>query len=60
MPWKDLVCLLTTIVGVALFLYSSNAYNPSVGWSGLVTVVAGLVSELGLQVYVFSRKKERG
>ncbi|MCJ7424269.1 hypothetical protein MUP01_08380 [Candidatus Bathyarchaeota archaeon] len=57
MPWRDLVCLVTVIVGAVVFLYGSNYYDATFGWSGVSLVVAGLVAEIILGVYGTLRKR---
>ncbi len=39
------------IIGVVLFLYGANYYDPVVGWVGVAVAVAGLVGFLVLYVY---------
>jgi drug/metabolite transporter (DMT)-like permease len=57
MSWKDLVCLCIVIIGVVLFLYGSNYYNASIGWSGVYLIIAGLLAETILTVYESIKKK---
>jgi uncharacterized membrane protein len=55
--WKDLVCLIIALVGVALFLYGSNVYDAMFGWSGLSLIAVGLIAELFLGAYEALRKR---
>lgn len=51
MSWKDVVCLFVVIVGIVLFMYGSNYYDETTGWSGVYLVVAGFFAEIVLKVY---------
>ncbi len=39
------------IIGVVLFLYGANYYDPVVGWVGVAVAAAGLVGFLVLYIY---------
>jgi multisubunit Na+/H+ antiporter MnhB subunit len=39
------------IIGVVLFLYGANYYDPIVGWVGVAVAAAGLVGFLVLYIY---------
>jgi hypothetical protein len=51
MSWKDMVCLSVVIVGIVLFMYGSNYYDETTGWSGVYLMVAGFFAEIILKVY---------
>jgi hypothetical protein len=57
MSWRDLVCLIIVIVGAVVFLYGSNYYNATFGWSGVFLVAAGLVVEMLLGLIGALRKR---
>ena len=48
---SDWACLGIVVLGVLLFLYGANYYDPTVGWLGVFLFVAGAVSFLALYVY---------
>jgi len=60
MSRKDLLCLVLALIGVVLFLYGSNYFSAAVGWLGIFLIVAGIVVEIVLEVYVAVRKREEG
>ncbi len=39
------------IIGIVLFLYGANYYDPVVGWVGVAVAAAGLVGFLVLYIY---------
>jgi len=57
MSWKDLISLCVGILGVILFLYGSNYYNATAGWSGIALIICAIVIEAFLKVYGFVRKR---
>jgi len=54
------LCLVLALIGVVLFLYGSNYFSAAVGWLGIFLIVAGIVVEIVLEVYVAVRKREEG
>jgi hypothetical protein len=46
-------------IGVALFLYGANYYDPVVGWIGVALAAAGLVGLLLLYVYGALTKRDQ-
>jgi hypothetical protein len=42
---------LVFVIGVVLFLYGGNYYDPVVGWVGAAVAAAGLVGFLLLYIY---------
>jgi hypothetical protein len=58
MSWKDVVCLFVVIVGIVFFMYGSNYYDETTGWSGVYLVVAGFFAEIVLKVYESLTKKK--
>ncbi len=57
MSWKDLACLSVIILGIVLFLYGSNYYNATFGWTGVYLIIGGFFAEIALQVYETLLKK---
>jgi hypothetical protein len=55
--WRSLVILLIFILGVILFLYGSNAYDATLGWSGLYLMAATVIIYLILEVYNVLRRR---
>jgi uncharacterized membrane protein YbhN (UPF0104 family) len=51
MSWKDVVCVVLVILGIVLFLYGSNAYDPISGYAGIGLFIFGLVLYAVLQGY---------
>ncbi len=51
MSWKDLAWLSVVILGMAFFLYGSNAYNALLGWAGVALVIVGIVGEIVQGMY---------
>ena len=51
MSWTDIACLALVVLGVILFLYGANAYDATVGWTGLGVFFAGLIVYVALQGY---------
>ena len=51
MTKSDWACLGIVALGILLFLYGANYYDPTVGWLGVFLFVAGAVSFLALYVY---------
>lgn len=58
MMWKGIALFLAALVGIILFLYGANYYDNTVGWAGIILVIASFVAWIVLKVYVFTRKKE--
>lgn len=58
MMWKGIVLFLVALVGIVLFLYGANYYDNTIGWAGIILVIASFVAWLALKVYGFTRKKE--
>ncbi len=58
MSWKDLVCFGVIVLGIILFLYGSNYYNATVGWTGVSLIIGGFLAEIILQVYETLIKKK--
>jgi hypothetical protein len=58
MMWKGIALFLAALVGIILFLYGANYYDNTVGWAGIILVIASFVAWLVLKVYGFTRKKE--
>jgi uncharacterized membrane protein len=56
--WKDLLIIALVILGIVLFLYGSNYYEPVSGWAGVALVIGGFVAEIVLRIVEFLRKKE--
>ena len=59
MSWKDLACLGVIILGLVLFLYGSNYYTATVGWTGVYLIIGGFLAEIVLQVYEALMKRGR-
>jgi uncharacterized membrane protein YkvI len=59
MIWKGTALFLVALVGIVLFLYGANYYNGTVGWAGIILVIASFIAWVILKVYDFTRKKER-
>jgi hypothetical protein len=57
MSWKDLVCLFVIILGLFLFLYGSNYYVATVGWTGVCLIIVGFLAEIIVQLYATLMKK---
>ncbi|MEM3622176.1 MAG: hypothetical protein QXZ02_03095 [Candidatus Bathyarchaeia archaeon] len=51
MSWKDFACLCIIIVGIILFLYGSNYYDATIGWTGVSFIFGGILAEIILKVY---------
>jgi len=51
MTKSDWACLGIVALGILLFLYGANYYDPTVGWLGVFLFVAGAVSFIALYVY---------
>jgi len=60
MSLKDLLCLCGAILGAILFLYGSNVYDATLGWSGLFILIAAIIAEIALEVYQHIRKGKVG
>ena len=58
MSWKNLVCFGVIVLGIILFLYGSNYYNATVGWTGVYLIIGGFLAEIILQVYETLIKKK--
>jgi len=58
MSWKELICALMVVLGIALFLYGANYYDAVVGWIGVILAVAGIIVYLALLVLRYMTKKE--
>ncbi|MBS7633443.1 hypothetical protein KEJ15_07510 [Candidatus Bathyarchaeota archaeon] len=58
MSWRDLVYMLLVVVGIVLFLYVANYYNPVVGWAGVGMIFAGFVAEVIQKIYAFVSKRK--
>ena len=56
--WKDWICVFSIILGIILFLYGANYYDPTVGWTGVFFFVGGIVVIVLLYVYNTLNKKE--
>jgi O-antigen/teichoic acid export membrane protein len=59
MSWKYVVCLLLVILGIILFLYGANAYDPISGYSGIGLFILGLVLYAVLQGYEAMLKNKK-
>lgn len=60
MSWTDVMCFVLVILGVALFLYGSNAYDAVSGYGGIGLFVFGIVLYVVLQILrPGSKKKEK-
>jgi hypothetical protein len=59
MSIRDLVILLVVIVGIVMFLYGSNAYDPFFGWGGIFLAVGGIIAYVALEIYGSLRKKRK-
>lgn len=51
MRWFDILCLVLVIVGVAFFLYGSNAYDSVSGYGGIGLFVFGILLYVAIQVF---------
>jgi uncharacterized membrane protein len=51
------VILFVFVLGVVLFLYGSNAYDATFGWSGLYLMAAAVIVYLVLEVYKVLRRR---
>ena len=60
MSWRDLVSVIMVILGIVLFLYGANYYDPVTGYGGLVLFFGGIVFEIVLRVYGRYSKKRVG
>jgi hypothetical protein len=49
--------VVVAIVGIVLFLYAANYYDPVVGWSGVAFFAAAIVALLALYVHGELTKK---
>ena len=58
MSWKDWVCVAFIILGIILFLYGANYYSQTIGWTGVVFFVGGVIVLVLLYVYNLLNKKE--
>ena len=47
------------VLGVALFLYGANYYDPVVGWVGVSFIAAGVVGFLVLYAYSELKKTDQ-
>jgi membrane-bound ClpP family serine protease len=52
--------VVVAIVGIVLFLYAANVYDPVTGWLGVAFVAASIVGLLVLYVYDQLKKKDTG
>lgn len=52
--------VVVAIVGIILFLYGANTYDPVTGWLGVAFVAASIVAFLVLYVYGQLTKKDTG
>jgi uncharacterized membrane protein HdeD (DUF308 family) len=58
MFWTDIACLVLVVVGIILFLYGANAYDATVGWTGIGLLLGGLIAYIALQGYKSATKKK--
>jgi len=52
--------IVVAIVGIILFLYGANVYDPVTGWLGVAFIAASIVGLLILYVYDQLKKKYAG
>jgi len=57
MSWKDLVVLGIIVLGIILFLYGSNYFDATVGWTGVYLMITGFFVEIVLYAYGKFKKK---
>ena len=57
MLWKDLVVLGIIVLGIILFLYGSNYFDATVGWTGVYLMITGFFVEIVLYAYGKFKKK---
>lgn len=50
--------LFVAVIGILLFLYGANFYDPVVGWVGVAIFAASVISFLALYVYGELTKKD--
>jgi hypothetical protein len=58
MRWRNLAILIVAILGIVLFLYGSNYYDATTGWSGLFLIAAAIIAYVVWEVYAALRKRE--
>lgn len=58
MSWRDLVPIIMAILGIILFLYDANYYDPIFGYVGLLLFIGGIAVAIVLRVYDYLSKKE--
>ena len=52
--------VVVVIIGITLFLYGANSYDPVVGWAGVSLIAASVVGLLVLYVYGELEKRNKG
>jgi hypothetical protein len=50
MKLLSLVCLVIVVLGIVLFLYGSNYYDNTIGWTGIYLFFGGIVAYVLLRV----------
>jgi hypothetical protein len=50
MELRELIPPLSVVLGVILFLYGANYYDPVVGWTGVGLFVVGILAYLFLSI----------
>jgi hypothetical protein len=58
MSWHDLIPIIMVILGIVLFLYGANYYDPITGYAGLAWFFGGIIVEIVFRFYKYQLEKE--